>query len=94
MKFDISHVAKLANLPLSEKEKTKFGKQLEETLEYIENLNEVDTSNIEPADNITGLQNISRKDTSSPSLSQDEALSNTKSKHNGMFKVKGILDNE
>ncbi|MBI2421055.1 MAG: Asp-tRNA(Asn)/Glu-tRNA(Gln) amidotransferase subunit GatC [Candidatus Levybacteria bacterium] len=94
MKFDISHVAKLANLPLSEKEKTKFGKQLEETLNYIENLNEVDTSNVRTVDNITGLQNIFRDDTTSPSLSQDEALSNTKSKHNGMFKVKGILDNE
>lgn len=94
MKLDIAHVAKLANLSLSPEEKKKFEKQLEETLAYIENLNEIDTSNVKTADNITDLQNIFRDDTTSPSLSQEEALSNTKSKHNGMFKVKGILDNE
>ena len=94
MKFDISHVAKLANLPLSDEEKKKFSKQLEETIEYIESLNEVDTKDVEPTSQVTGLENVTRQDTVKPSLTQEEALSNAKSTHNGFFKVKGILQDE
>jgi aspartyl-tRNA(Asn)/glutamyl-tRNA(Gln) amidotransferase subunit C len=94
MKFDVSHVAKLANLPLSDEEKKKFEKQLEETLQYIENLNEVDTNGVEPTSQVTGLENVLREDKTSPSLSQEEALSNTKSQQKGLFKVKGILGND
>ncbi len=94
MKFDVTHVAKLANLHLNDSEKSKFEKQLGETLDHIENLNEVDTDNIDPTSNVTGLENVLRKDIVKPSLSQEEALQNAKSTHNGFFKVKGILDNE
>ncbi|MBI4098154.1 MAG: Asp-tRNA(Asn)/Glu-tRNA(Gln) amidotransferase subunit GatC [Candidatus Levybacteria bacterium] len=94
MKFDISHVAKLANLPLSEEEKKKFEKQLEETITYIESLNEVDTKGIEPTSQVTGLENVTREDEVRPSLSQEDALKNAKSTHNGFFKVRGILNNE
>ncbi|MCL5434947.1 MAG: Asp-tRNA(Asn)/Glu-tRNA(Gln) amidotransferase subunit GatC [Patescibacteria group bacterium] len=92
MKIDVSHIAKLANLPLSKTEKTKFEKQLGETFEYVEGLNEVETKNVEPKSQVTGLENITRDDTAKPSLSQDDALSNTKSKHNGFFKVKAIFE--
>lgn len=94
MKFDISHVAKLANLPLTDEEKKKFGKQLEETIEYIKNLNEVDTKGIEPTSQVTGLENVTREDIVKPSFSQEEALKNAGSTQNGFFKVKGILGNE
>ncbi|MEK7501963.1 MAG: Asp-tRNA(Asn)/Glu-tRNA(Gln) amidotransferase subunit GatC [Patescibacteria group bacterium] len=91
MKIDISHIAKLANLPLSSTEKAKFEKQLGETLEYIEGLNEIETKNTEPTSQVTGLENITREDIAKPSLSQKEALSNSKSTHNGFFKAKAIL---
>ena len=92
MKIDVSHVAKLANLPLKPNEKEKFEKQLSEILSYVEKLNEVDTKNVETTSQVTGLENVTREDETSPSLSQEEALSNTKSKHNGLFKVKAILE--
>jgi aspartyl-tRNA(Asn)/glutamyl-tRNA(Gln) amidotransferase subunit C len=94
MKFDVNHVAKLANLTLSDEEKTKFEKQLEETVEYVKGLDEVDTTEVEPTSQVTGLENITREDEVRPSLSQEEALKNAKSTHNGLFKVKGILANE
>lgn len=94
MKIDVKHVAKLANLPLEEDEIKKLGSQLEETLNYIEQLNEVDTKNIKPTSQVTGLVNVTREDIPSQSLSQEQALSNTEEKHNGLFKVKGILDND
>lgn len=94
MKFDVSRVAKLANLPLSDEEKKKFEKQLEETAAYVEELERVDTKGVEPTSQVTGLENVTREDEIKPSLSQEEALKNAKSTHNGFFKVKGILNAE
>jgi len=92
MKINVSHVAKLANLPLTDTEKKKFTKQLEETLAYIENLNEVETKNVEPTSQITNLENANREDKPVPSLLQEDVLKNTKSQHNGFFKVKAVLE--
>ncbi len=94
MKLDVKHIAKLANLTLSEEEEKKFEKQLEETVEYIEGLSEVDTTDVEPTSQVTGLENVTREDEITASLSQEEALRNAKSTHKGYFKVKGILNNE
>lgn len=92
MKINVAHVAKLANLPLTDEEKKKFESQLSSILEYFEKLKEVDTSKVAQTSQVTGLENIVREDKTTPSLSQKEALSNTKNKHNGMFRVTAILE--
>jgi len=94
MKLNISHIAKLANLPISEEEGKKLEGQLLETLDYIEILNVVDTKNVEPTAQVTGLENITRTDETSVSLTQNEAVSNTKQQYNGYFQVDAILDND
>lgn len=91
-KDQVKHVAKLANIPISDGEVDKLGKQLSETLEYVEKLNEVDTEKVNPTHSVTGLSNVMRLDETEPSLSQKEALQNTKSKENGFFSVKAIFD--
>lgn len=93
MRIDVKHVAKLANLTVSDPEIKKFEKQLEETLDYVQGLNEIKTKNVEPTSQVTGLENITHEDTadSTRTLSQEEALSNTKSQENGFFKVKGVF---
>lgn len=92
MKIDINHFAKLANLPLSEEEKKKFEKQLEETLDYVAQLEEIDTKQVEPTSHVTGLENVTHEDVAAPSLPQEEVLKNAKSKQNGLFKVPAILE--
>jgi aspartyl-tRNA(Asn)/glutamyl-tRNA(Gln) amidotransferase subunit C len=94
MKIDVLHIAKLANLSLTETEEKKFEKQLSDVLQYIDKLNEIETKDVEPTSQVTGLENVLREDTTSPSLPQDAVLSNTKAQHNGFFQVKGILDSE
>lgn len=94
MKIDVSHVAKLASLPLAEAEKKKFEKQLSETLDYVKQLEELDTKGVEPTSQVTGLENVTRKDVATPSLPQEEVLKNAKPTHNGFFKVPAILDND
>lgn len=93
MKIDVKKVAKLANLTLTPSEEVTFERQLGDVLAYIDKLNAVDTSNIEPTAQVTGLKNKLREDTlSGRMLSQDEALSGTPSKHNGLFKVDKLVD--
>ena len=92
VKIDIDHLAKLANLPLTPDEKSKFEKQLSETLDYVKQLEEIDTKNVEPTSQVTGLENVTRDDQAAPSMSQEDALKNAKSVHNGFFKVKAILE--
>ncbi len=94
MKLDIQHIAKLANLHIDKEEEKRFEEQLSETLDYVEKLNEIDTENVEPTSQVTGLQNIAREDIAMESLTQEQALSNTKSQHNGFFQVKAILENQ
>ena len=92
MKIDVLHIAKLANLPLKKEEIEKYEKQLSSILEYIEKLQKVNTDNVKETSQVTNLENVIRDDAPTPSLSQDEALSNTNNKQNGLFKVKAIFE--
>jgi aspartyl-tRNA(Asn)/glutamyl-tRNA(Gln) amidotransferase subunit C len=90
----VKHVAKLASLPLTSEEEEKFAKELGETLDYVEKLDEVDTSGLEGTNQVTGLVNVTREDIVGHSLSQEEALSNAKETYKGFIKVKAILSEE
>lgn len=61
-KEEVLHIAKLARLELSEEEVEKFRTQLSEILEYVGQLQRVDTEGIEPISQITGLENVMRED--------------------------------
>lgn len=94
-KADVVHVARLANLTLTDSEIEKFLGQLSTIVNYISELESVDTSNVEPTSQTTGLVNVTREDEidSINMLSQDEALSGTDKTHNGLFMVDAILKN-
>ena len=90
---DVRHVAKLANLPLTEKEEIKFKEQLSEIISYIDQLTQINTKNITPTSQTTGLINISRNDQieEENSLTQDEVLSGTEEVDNGYFLIPIVL---
>lgn len=90
----VKHVAKLANLPLSDEEEDLFQEQLSKILDYIDQLNSVDTSGVEPTFNVSGEENVMRVDEPVASLSQDEALQNVPQKENGFFVTKRVLGEE
>lgn len=79
----VKKVAKLANLPLTSEEENLYPKQLSKILNYIDQLNKVDTSSVEPTFNVTGLSNVMRKDKTEESLPK-----------NGPYITKGVFDNE
>lgn len=94
MKINIKHTASLANLELKEEEVKDLETQLSSILDYIEKLQELNTDQVKETSQVTGLENVTREDVASPSLSQEEALSNAKSKENGHFKVKAIFEDK
>lgn len=54
----IDHLARLTHLSLSEDESTKIAHQIAQTLDYIENLSELDTQSVEQSMHISGLTNV------------------------------------
>ncbi len=65
MKLTVKEVEKIANLArlgLNDREKEKFADQLSLILDYVDQLKEVDTTNVKPIAQITGLENVMRND--------------------------------
>ena len=88
----VEHVAKLARLAISEEEKVLFGRQLSSILTYVETLNRVDTSNVEPTSHVIPMQNVLRDDEVKPSLPRDAALANAPDVDAGCFRVPKIIE--
>lgn len=93
-KIDIDKVAKLANIDLSKEEKETFGKQLTQILDYVTQVESVDTKGVEPTFNVSLNRNIQRPDSPVESLTQKEALQNAKATKSEQFVTKGVFESE
>lgn len=93
-KDEVLHIAKLAQLDLSDAEIAKFLPQLSKVVDFVGQLNEVNVEGIEPTAQVTGLTDVYREDSVDPTniLSQDLATGGTDNVYNGYFKVKAILE--
>ena len=93
--IDIAKVAQLAHLELDEAELKTFGPQITGIVNYVEQLNELDTANVAPA--IGGLTpegaktDSSRADEIGGSLGQKEALAEAPDPASGHFRVPKVL---
>ena|SRR5208282_4620061 len=94
---DVRYVADLAHLELTEEEVKKYLPQLDSILQYVQKLNELDTSAIEPMAQVMypGSENTSfRADQAHRNFSQDEALANAPESGSGCFKVPRVIERE
>ncbi len=89
---EVRHVAKLARLKCSDAEIKEFTGQLGAILEYVAQLEEVDTENVEPLAHCLPVHNVFRKDEVRPSLSNEKALTNAPQRDGEFFAVPKILD--
>jgi aspartyl-tRNA(Asn)/glutamyl-tRNA(Gln) amidotransferase subunit C len=90
--FDVKYVAHLARIALTPDEQEKFGAHLANILGYIEKLNQLDVSQIEPTAHAVPLTNVFRPDEIRPCLTNDEALRNAPAAANGLFMVPKIVE--
>ncbi len=91
---DITHLAKLANLPISKERQVILADQIETTFKYIKTLVATDTENLIETNQVTGLTNVLREDIvdDSRTLTQEQALQNAKKTYNGFILVPAILE--
>ena len=88
----VDYVAHLSRLELTEQEKGRFAGQISAILEYMDKLNELDTSGVEPmVHGIAGHQAM-RADVVGQSLPREEALANAPEQSEGCFKVPRIIE--
>jgi len=90
-KAQVEYVANLARIALSEEEKQIFTEQLGKIIEYVEKLNELDTSGVMPMAHATGLKNVFREDLPGESMTPEKALQNAPDKEDHFFRVPRVV---
>ncbi len=87
----IDKLAKLSRLSFNVEEKKSIQQDLEKMIAFVEKLQEVDTSGIEPLTHLAVQDNVTRKDIVTAGLSQDDALKNAYGSGDGFFKVPRVI---
>ncbi len=91
---DVRHIAHLARLNPMDDEVKLFATQLSAILQYVEQLNEVDTTDVPPTAHALPVHNVFRADEPHRSLSPDEALANAPQRDGQFFAVPKVLEQE
>ncbi len=92
---DVLHVAELANLDLTQAERARILRDLNNILDYIDRLNELDTANVPPMAQIVTpgeKRNVTRTDEPRPSLSHEDALKNAPEADGTYFVVPKVIE--
>ena len=88
----IEYVGILAKLELSEEEKEQAKKDMANMLDYIDTLNELDTSGVEPMSHVFPVNNVFREDVVTNEDDRDEILANAPEAKDGAFVVPKTFD--
>lgn len=90
---EILHLAKLANLSLTDEEIVKYQSQFGETIDYIKNLEELDTKDIAPTNSVVDLKNVTFEDGTQNKigLTLKETVQNAKKVKGNEFIVERIM---
>ena len=91
-KEEVGHVAHLARLHFNEAEQEKFTSQLNDILIYIDKLNQVDTTDIQPTTHAISLNNAFRDDVVKESLGRDLAMANAPDEKENSFRVPKVIE--
>jgi aspartyl-tRNA(Asn)/glutamyl-tRNA(Gln) amidotransferase subunit C len=102
---DVLYVAELANLELTADERARMVKDLNSILDYVERLNELDTSNVEPMAQTSDRYGIDesksgtarfayamREDSTKPSLPREVVMENAPESDGAFFKVPKVIE--
>ena len=88
----VRKVARLSRLELTDAEIEEFTNQLSAILDYMEKMNELDTTNVEPLAHCLPISNVFREDSVKESLGTEKTLANAPQRDEEFFKVPKILD--
>lgn len=89
---EVEHIANLARMDLTEDEKARFSQQLSAILEYIAELQALDTRDILPTSSVLPGRNVLRADEPRPGLDLEALLSNAPLVEDDQFRVPPVLE--
>ena len=89
---EVEHVAQLARLALGDEEKEGLERHLSGILRYMEKLNEVDTSRVEPTSHVVPVKNVMREDRTMESMDREKVLSNAPDRTEEFFRVPKVIE--
>ncbi|MCU0858370.1 MAG: Asp-tRNA(Asn)/Glu-tRNA(Gln) amidotransferase subunit GatC [Pontiellaceae bacterium] len=90
--MDVSYIAHLARIHITEEETALFQGQLDQVLTYVEQLGELDVSNVEPTAHAMARVNVLRDDAPCISLDRDAVIANAPASRDGQILVPKIMD--
>jgi len=91
---DVRHICHLARLNPTDEEVRLFSEQLSDILAYVEQLNELDTTDVPPTAHALPVHNVFREDKPGVSLTPDQALANAPQRDASFFAVPKVLDQD
>ncbi len=89
---EVKNIASLSRIHLKDAEAGILSQDLEKILDYINKLEQLELSGIDPTTHVLPLKNVFRKDAVIPSLKQEQALSFSIEQKDGAFKVPKIIE--
>ena len=91
-KEQVNHIAHLSRLEIQEDEVDGYIEKLEKVVDLFNELNSVDTENIDPTYHVLDLVNVFREDVAQEGMNREEVLKNSKETEAGQFKVPTIIE--
>jgi aspartyl-tRNA(Asn)/glutamyl-tRNA(Gln) amidotransferase subunit C len=88
----VKHVAHLARLAITEDDAVKFQQQLDKVITYAEQLNELDTTNVEPTSHVLDMKNVFREDVAQKGLPVEDVVKNAPDHADGQIRVPAIIE--
>jgi len=89
---EVLKIAHLARLDLNDDEVESLARDLTTIVDYVRQLQAIDTRNVEPFSHAVDLNNVFRDDEPVESLSQDAALANAPARQGSFYRVPGVFD--
>ncbi len=90
--MEIEQIIMLSRLELAENEKVLFSNQIGNIIDYIDKLNELDTTDVDPTAHVVPIKNVFRGDDLQPSLPRDRVLQNAPSRSDNFYRVPKIIE--
>lgn len=89
---EVRYIAALARLHFSEEEEQHLAEQMSEILDYMDKLNELDTTDVPPMSHVLDLYNIVREDTARQRITPEDALRNAPDADSEYFRVPKVIE--
>jgi aspartyl-tRNA(Asn)/glutamyl-tRNA(Gln) amidotransferase subunit C len=89
---EVTHIARLARVGLSDDDVSRFQDQLSQILDYFQRLQEVETENVPPTAHTLAMHNVMRDDEPKPSFDKEDILANAPQREEDLFRVRAVLE--